>query len=239
MTEKNYPEEIYPDVFPYTWADLKDVAQKAYDLGKKHGCEVPESATWILDALKQGALDPATAIGQAVTLGKEHSQADTGDWHNLTEAIADGEPIDFEKLDGREIRMVNDDDGRELRGYNLEKHPYLDVEKHSSGWLTKQGIDSNCASCELEESWNGKGGWKLYVKGELPLRKRTAEQLPFGTEFQGTYEGVNSFGVRKFVKIADGLAQDMSGRDIPDVAHLADQITVIKVLGMYGQKESE
>lgn len=150
-------------------------------------------------------------------------QANNGDWHNLTEAIKAGEPIDFEKLDGRKAKCVSSN-GVTVT-YKLERDPAYSLEVFE-GWYTSDSARAWEAS--LEDSWNGEPGWTLYLDGEIPMKKQTADELPFGTEFVDT-EGVH------WVKVMDGQAQRRDNKFFARVKGLE----VSEVIGMYGQKESE
>lgn len=46
--------------------------------------------------------------------------------------------------------------------------------------------DSDRAYIEaFNQAWRGKDGWALWVEGEIPLRRKTADQLEVGTYFLG------------------------------------------------------
>lgn len=104
-------------------------------------------------------------------------------WSNLTAAIADGERIDWEALDGLEARCVHAELG--VLTYKLERDGSFPPAKYSAWYKT------GCSVIWLEaliKSWLGLGGWSLWVKGELPLRKLTADKLEPGTCFRARYE---------------------------------------------------
>ncbi len=154
-------------------------------------------------------------------LGKKYALADTGDWHNFTAAIKAGEPIDFEKLDGRKVRFT---DGRNSVETVLEIDRKHDV-KSPLGW--------NCFSYHsLSRSWEGKHDWTLWLDGEIPMKKQTADELPFGTQFFGREANGDEW---TFIKVTGNYAQKFNRKG----NLTASEIEVIEVLGMYGQKESE
>lgn len=166
------------------------------------------------------------SLERAYDLGKKHAQVDTGDWHNLTKAIADGEPIDFEKLNGRKMRMMHED-GRDIRGYKMCIR-YQGKLDEIVGWFTDKCISGH-RPVEFELAWAGRRGWTLWLDGEIPMKKQTAEQLPFGTSFK------DSHGY-EYVVVARNKVQALYGNHNVTPA---ENIIVAEVLGMYGQKESE
>lgn len=99
---------------------------------------------------------------------------------NLTEAIKAGEPIDWEKLDGLKVQCVNPELGA-LRG-KLERVSLYYPFSAAAWWKD----DSDRAYIEaFNQAWRGKDGWALWVEGEIPLRRKTADQLEVGTYFLG------------------------------------------------------
>lgn len=159
--------------------------------------------------------------------GVKHAQTDTGNWHNLTEAIVGCKPIDFEKLDGRKARCVSSD-GMEVT-YKLERDPAYPLEVFE-GWYTS---DAEPAwEMSLDDSWRGAHGWTLWLDGEIPMKKQTADELPFGTEFMGK-NWLNK--IYKYVRVVGDAVQRVDTAS----AYTASYIEVVEVLGMYGQKESE
>lgn len=122
----------------------------------------------------------------AYDLGYEHGKQAEGDltgWSNLTEAIKAGEPIDWDTLDGAEAKCVHPEQG--TLTHKLEREDAYSPED-CFGWY-KEGdpVWVKALYC----SWLGHLGWSLYIKGDLPLRKRTADQLEPGTCFKGKCMG--------------------------------------------------
>ena len=159
--KKNYPEDIYPETAtqtidgPMYWISHRKDYERAYDLGFRDG------------------------------RFKERLEASNplAGWSNLTEAIADGERIDWDALDGIEAKCVHPEMG--TLTYKLERDGNFPPAKYSAWYKT------DCPSIWLEaliKSWLGLQGWSLWVKGELPLRKLTADQLEPGTCFRARYE---------------------------------------------------
>lgn len=200
MIEKNYPEEIYSPVWGLN----------------PHNPEC-KSIT-------------SAAIEKAYDLGRTHAADPLEGYSNLTEAIKDGAGIDWEKLDGREIRMVNED-GREICGYKMESE-----EGAASGnriLSTDKPISGKFLSAEINESYRGHRGWTLYIKGEVPVKRKTADELEPGTEF---------FGVLKTDE-PEGVLPEKMMRTQAHVLHLDDytisqlsprHFEVTKVTGTFG-----
>lgn len=84
---------------------------------------------------------------------------------NLTAAIEEGQPIDWERLDERTAKCVN----RELNGsltYMMERNPAAPVYIWG-GWDI--GEEENFWTEMFAFSWKGQGGWTLWIEGEIPL----------------------------------------------------------------------
>lgn len=113
------------------------------------------------------------------------AQRDLTGWSNLTEAIKAGERIDWEQLDGLEAKCVHPELGSMT--HKLERTPHDGGEASVYYYWTLQSVTSPW-ELALSKSWNGLAGWSLWVKGELPLRKRTADELVPGTCFRARYK---------------------------------------------------
>ncbi len=158
-------------------------------------------------------------LTKAYDLGKEHALADPGDWHNLTGAIKAGEPIDFEKLDGRKIRLTK---GQAVVEDVLEQNNNYRLYSYHGGW--------KCSVFKyFAPAWHGEDDWTLWVDGEIPMRKQTADTLPFGTSFKDSHG-------HEYVVVAHGRVQALYGNCNVTPAK---NIVVNEIFGMYGQKESE
>lgn len=84
------------------------------------------------------------------------------------------------KLDGLKVQCVNPELGA-LRG-KLERVSLYYPFSAAAWWKD----DSDRAYIEaFNQAWRGKDGWALWVEGEIPLRRKTADQLEVGTYFLG------------------------------------------------------
>lgn len=102
-------------------------------------------------------------------------------YSNLTAAISAKEPIDYEKLDGLNVKCVNPELRGELHG-TLKRDDEISAE-HCGAWWN--GRMDECYTTALWSGWNDKHGWTLWVKGEIPLHRKTADELKVGTYFYG------------------------------------------------------
>ncbi|WP_237236042.1 hypothetical protein [Rothia nasimurium] len=118
----------------------------------------------------------------------QQAQHDLTGWSNLTEAIKAGERIDWGALDGLEAKCVHSEMGaltiRLDRQEDLDGH-LLHPADEPNAWH-EEGSELEGV---IESSWVGNDDWALYIKGELPLRKLTADQLEPGTCFKGKCMG--------------------------------------------------
>lgn len=103
-------------------------------------------------------------------------------YSNLTEAIKDGDPIDWEKLDGLKLQCVNPDMGGLHWKLVRNKLRPADI---PAGWR-REGAN-NLHVTAFVYSWTGSYGWSLWVEGDIPLIRKTADQLEVGTYFRGVY----------------------------------------------------
>lgn len=149
MSDKKYPEEIYPNVNRgATYCDI----EKAYDLGLRDGAK---------------PTDPLAGFS------------------NLTKAIQDGTKIDWEKLDGRTAKCVHPDMGTLTHKLERYKAPNNDP-KSLPRWITSAG-ESTWRQA-FYAAWENKEGWSLWVEGEIPVKKRTADEMEPATGFFGRYK---------------------------------------------------
>lgn len=142
---------------------------------------------------------------KAYDLGYEHGQQTQGDtlvgWSNLTEAIKAGERIDWERLDGLEAKCVHPELG--VLTHKMERDQLCLADDYT-GWY--KGDFPTGWSEVFFCSWQDCAGWSLWVKGDLPLRKLTADQLALGTCFaarRNKGEHTKSYSYAQLVK-ADG-----------------------------------
>lgn len=124
--------------------------------------------------------DVRSLIERAFEAGKAERPDPLTGYSNLTEAIEAGEPIDWEKLDGLKVQCVNPDVGTN-RGKLGRNETY--TSERSAGWFYKSMDKTYVRS--LIDAWHGAKGWTLWVEGEIPLIRKTADQLEVGTYFRG------------------------------------------------------
>lgn len=114
----------------------------------------------------------------------QQDQRDLTGWSNLTEAIKAGERIDWDALDGKKICFKHID-GSVVKDILIRDHSW--DASDAAAWVLKHhqiALGILFRSCFGE----GRDGWSLWVKGDLPLRKRTADQLEPGTCFRARYK---------------------------------------------------
>lgn len=160
MTEKKkYPEEIYKDAETggeHFIPRFRETFEKAYDLGFR-------------DRRFKERLEASNPLAG---------------WSNLTEAIQDGERIDWDALDGIEAKCVHPEIG--ILTSKLDRDPIeLELEKAEAWFTNKADVAWGSA---LLQAWRCADGWSLWVKGDLPLRKRTADELEPGTCFRARFK---------------------------------------------------
>lgn len=97
-------------------------------------------------------------------------------YSNLTAAISTGEPIDWEKLNGLNVKCVNSGIAT-VAGVLVRKRE--SSEDLYTGWCSV-GMDDVYLTA-LSRAWNGFDGWTLWLEGDIPLRRKTADQLKVGT----------------------------------------------------------
>lgn len=168
MTEKDYPEEIYPEFDGVLrGASIYDL-ERAYEIGLYHG--------------------------------KEQTDQLAG-FSNLTQAIQDGTRIDWERLDGLKAKCVHPE--LDTLTYKMERDKSRDLESHEGWWCpySFQRAWVEAFTC----GWRGDKGWSLWIECEIPVKKRTAEELEPGICFHGELQGVegsffifiNNFGTKR------------------------------------------
>lgn len=101
-------------------------------------------------------------------------------YSNLTAAIKAGEPIDWEQLNGRKVQCVRPDMGA-VSG-KMERDPEWKANKLYGWW---NPMMDHVYTIALSQAWEGKDRWTLWIEGEIPLRRKTADQLEVGTYFYG------------------------------------------------------
>lgn len=188
-----YPEELYTEDVPLPMRGMASaVAERSYRLGYEAG--KAEQADYIesMSSLDSVLIDVEQLEGEDLPFVKRlierafrAGKADVADplagYSNLTAAISAGEPIDWERLDGLNVKCVNPELRGELHG-TLKRDDEITAE-HCGAWWN--GRMDECYTTALWSGWNDKHGWTLWVKGEIPLRRKTADQLKVGTYFLG------------------------------------------------------
>lgn len=127
-------------------------------------------------------------IKHAFEAGKAEKTDPLDGYSNLTAAISAGEPIDYEKLDGLNVKCANPELRGELHG-TLERDPDCLPDVCGAWW--GMGMDDAYLSA-LVDAWHGIKGWTLYVEGDIPLIRKTADQLEPGYFFTGVLSGTTS-----------------------------------------------
>lgn len=106
---------------------------------------------------------------------------------NLTEAIFEKVEIDWSQLDGREVIAKHKTLGSlqcklERDGAFKEDHPL--------GWWNPDSLSGvSTWGHAMQDAWRGSNGWTLWIKGEVPIKKRMASELPPLTHFKGRQDG--------------------------------------------------
>ena len=128
------------------------------------------------------SVEVSSLVGQAFRAGLAEQADPLAGYANLTEAISAGEPIEYEKLDGLKVQCVNPSLGG-LRGTLKRNKAY--ASDHFHGWDDDMNLIYTRA---LWHSWLGLHNWTLWVEGEVPLARKTADQLEIGTYFLSKFE---------------------------------------------------
>lgn len=146
---------------------------------------------------------------------------------NLTAAIKAEQPIDWEQLDGRKVWCENDAVGT-LRGV-LERDLDGNID-HPSGW-TEGRMDGVYISA-LMHAWYGRKGWSVWIKGEIPLRRVTADTLPLGTGFKGQVGHSIKDPAMLIKGISGNLRVEVLDRSAPFNTYVPDTVEVLEVYGI-------
>lgn len=185
---KDYPEEIYRSV---NTAGEMEAVERAYRLGFVNG------------QLKERFGVSNQLVG----------------WSNLTAAIAAGERIDWGALNRQGPRtMLTCLEGEDcckvigsLRTSGAKDSPLENID----GWLFTGPTEFGLSDL-MPDGWDD-NRWALWIKGDLPLRKQTADQLEPGTCFKGKCMGE----VRNCVLYQAAPAyHEVDGEEVGPVAEL-------------------
>lgn len=143
-------------------------------------------------------------IKRAFMAGKAEQADPLAGYSSLTEAIKAGGRIDYEKLDGMKMQCVHSEMGTLHRTL---KRDTLCPPGVPAAWL--DGDKGRAYSYALVDAWRGENGWSLWVEGDIPMRRKTANQLKVGTYFRGR---VNNHVVEETVYV--GRAANVDGKII-------------------------
>lgn len=174
--------------------------------------------------------------------GKEQTaQADPlVGFSNLTQAIQEGSRIDWEQLDGRKAQCIHPVLGR--LSYRMVRDEGCPTDS-PYGWTP--GNREECDGIPgwasvFTEAWNGRKGWSLWIEGEIPLKKLTADELEPGTCFRARNEdqGVVAKYSRAQVieRVYDGknvvLCYDATLRNVINIFSNPEEVEVVEVYGV-------
>lgn len=179
----------------------------------------------------------ASAVAErSYRLGYEAAKADPlAGYSNLTEAIKAGEPIDWEKLDGLKVQCVNPELRGELHGA-LGRNEVFPA-NGAGGW-GHQGMDSVYTNA-LFNAWHSCDGWTLWVEGEVPLRRKTADQLPVTTFFKGRRVGISGAGSFMCVGESENGKFILSAIDFLPSSRPAEEWEVLEDYGTFQKPEGK
>ena len=203
---------------------------------KKYPEEIyPETATQTIDGPMYW-ISHRKDYERAYDLGYQQGQQTQGDltgWSNLTEAIQAGERIDWDALDGLPAKCVHPELG--VLTHRLERDNICSSTMPSGWYMNKS---ANVWKQAVSDGWYGLQGWSLWVKGDLPLRKLTADQLEPGTCFAARHnkgEYTQSYSYAQLVK-ADGQKPMVVcySRYLTDIFATIDPKEV-EVIDIYGE----
>lgn len=130
---------------------------------------------------------------------------------NLTQAIHDGVRIDYSRLDSKLVKIFHGEHGVLLTRFELQED--------SSGLLIHPNLEEPDAWREegeplaylLDEAWVGNFGWSLWIEGEIPVKKCTADELEPGVCFFARY---NRNGVIAKYSRAQVIKRPSSGKNV-------------------------
>ena len=173
-------------------------------------------------------------IERALRAGKAEQPDPLKGYSNLTAAISAGEPIDWDRLDGKRVQCVNPGVG-ELRGV-LERDVLCSAERPGAWWSS--GMHTAYIH-SLSDAWDGEKGWVLYVEGEIPLRRKTADQLPVTTFFKGRRVGISGAGSFMCVGESENGKFILSAIDFLPSSRPAEEWEVLEEYGPFQKPEGK
>lgn len=156
-------------------------------------------------------------IKHAFEAGKAEQADPLAGYSNLTSAIIAGEPIDYERLDGLKVRCVNPDIGTN-RG--MLKRITSGKAEFCGSWWNASMDDAYIRA--LIHGWAGEDGWTLWLEGDIPLVRKTADQLEVGTYFLGNcklvaegfmYVGRDEESIEKAIRFVPSMTISQFGAE--------------------------
>lgn len=173
-------------------------------------------------------------IKHAFEAGKVEAADPLAGYSNLTAAISAGEPIDWERLDGLKVQCDNPDVGT-LEG-ELERRESAESDSPNGWW--KSGRDYIYVNA-LTEAWCDEDGWTLWIEGDIPLVRKTADQLEVAHFFTGVLSGTTS---ESLMCVAGELGNGKRVRYASDFMpshHPANKWEVIEEYGTFQKPEGK
>lgn len=155
-------------------------------------------------------------------------QHPTTEWHNLTEQIQAGANIDWEKLDGVPAKCVHESGAvYQHKLVRNKEHHLAPVTMLEDNYPTGWGVP-------FVYAWHGDTGWTLLIDCPVPLKRKTAAQLPTGTYFKGKAEWTtgDTTGLYVIGESAQGKFI-LNGHDYLPCAGDASQWIVAQELGTF------
>ena len=171
-------------------------------------------------------------IKHAFEAGKAEQSDPLEGYSNLTEAIKAGEPIDWERLDGLKAQCVQPGSGS-LSGKLVRDDCFL--ANNGSGWKV-HGMGADYLTVT---AWYGEDGWSLWIEGDIPLVRKTADQLEVAHFFTGVLSGTTS---ESLMCVAGELGNGKRVRYASDFMpshHPANKWEVIEEYGTFQKPEGK
>lgn len=145
---------------------------------------------------------------------------------SLSMAYGEGVVIDWEELEGRTVRAVSSglDGFFECRLHRNDAYSIDGIR----GWLPDK---SKFPAHVFIDAIMRLNCMELFIEGEVPVRKKTADQLPTGTLFMGRYGGGN-YGawIRFDRKDSDGEIHQFAMKIGGYVTSIPERVVVDEVL---------
>lgn len=245
-----YPEEIYAtrdggsfapemrsSIFNVAWG-RRHAYKVGYEAGKAEQSNYIESMSSlesVLTDVEQLEGEDLPFVKRLIERTVRAVRAEQPDplagYSNLTAAISAGEPIDYEKLEGRFAKCVHPELPTPLPIGILQVHNESEL-RTPTGW--REPIDSfgTVRRYVLMHSWWGDYDWVLWVEGDIPLVRKTADQLELGTYFWGKTR--DSYPCQVYVGCAQGNSAVKTVHHAPTMFKSTTPATEWEVLEEYG-----